>query len=94
MIDSEAHPPLQAGGVSCWSEQIRHRFFPLEPTPVRPANSTQASTCSIMRAAAWRALRPARASIGRDACKTLKHRYVKVIWQLSGVARLEQVPAT
>ena len=30
------------------------------------------------------------ASIGRDACKTLKHRYVKVIWQLSGVARLEQ----
>ena len=32
----------------------------------------------------------AHASIGRDACKTLKHRYVKVIWQLSGVARLEQ----
>ncbi|WP_254609865.1 helix-turn-helix domain-containing protein [Burkholderia lata] len=92
MIDSGAHPPRREGGVSCWSEQIRHRFFPLELN-AGGSGEFDASVdvfdharCRVARISAS----AHSASIGRDACKTLKHRYIKVIWQLSGVARLEQ----
>lgn len=92
MIDSGSHPPTLDADIAGWSERIRHRFFPLE-LHAGASGEFDASVdvfdharCRVARIAAA----AHSASIGRAACGTLKHRYVKVIWQLAGGARLEQ----
>ncbi len=92
MIESGALSRRREGGIACWSEQIRHRFFPLELSA--GASGEFDARVDVFDHARCRVARVSAsahsASIGRDACGTLKHRYVKVIWQLSGAATLEQ----